>query len=155
MFKENDKLNLTLINAKDINGNSIPFTLKLPLINDEYNIPEKIASIDVFEYHEGLVNGGNIAFSIYIGEETTIRKLTHKAKLTNIKVTTNVVIESIDSPICKQQESGKELIYAALNNQDIVISSKEELNIVIKELSDNLNIINKATKKIRTLSKRK
>ena len=31
MFNSNDKLTITLINARDINGNILPFQLKLPL----------------------------------------------------------------------------------------------------------------------------
>ena len=58
MFNINDKLTLSLINAKDICGNGIPFQLKLPLCGEEFALPENLSSIDVFEYHEGLMTGG-------------------------------------------------------------------------------------------------
>ena len=46
MFGKYDKFTLTLTNAKDINGNILLFQLEL-LLNDEYSLPDELASIDV------------------------------------------------------------------------------------------------------------
>ena len=46
MFKSNDKLTLSLINATDIEGKYIPFSLKLPLEDKQYELPKNITSID-------------------------------------------------------------------------------------------------------------
>lgn len=152
MFGNNDKLTLTLINARDINGNILPFQLKLPLGND-YTLPEGISSLDVFEYHEGLINGGNIAFSIYIGEITTINNLV-SSKLSNVKIAKNIEIPSVDSLLCFQHLSGKQIIFATVNEQDIIVENKEKLMEVIEQLSDNFNIINNSLIKIKSLTKK-
>lgn len=153
MFGQNDKLTLTLTNSRDIDGNILPFNLKLPLSN-QYTLPEGIASLDVFEYHEGLVNGGNIIFSIYIGEITTINNLINTNEISDIKIAKNIEISSVDSPICTQTVSEKQIIFAIVNEQDIVVANKEKLIEVIEQLSDNFNVINNSINKIRILSKK-
>ena len=50
MFKNNDRLTLSLINARDINGNILPLSLTLPLKDNEFHIPEEVVAIDIFEY---------------------------------------------------------------------------------------------------------
>lgn len=154
MFGNNDKLSLVLINARNINGDILPFQLRLPL-NKKCILPEELVSMDAFEYHEGLVNGGNIAFSIYIGEVTTIMKLYHEIDKNDIKVIDNIEITSVDLPICIQKISGKKVVYAILNEQDIVVESQEKLIEVIEQISDNFNTINNSVTKIRMLSKKK
>ena len=153
MFGENDKLTLTFINARDINGNILPFQVKLPLSN-EYTLPDNIASLDVFEYHEGLVNGGSIVFSIYIGQITSINNLVNANAMSNVKITKNIEISSIDSPVCIQTVQGKQIIFATLNEQDIVVENKEKLIEVIEQLSDNFKAINNSVEKIHRLSKK-
>ena len=153
MFRQNDKLTLTFINARDIDGNTLPFQVKLPLSN-EYTLPDNIASLDVFEYHEGLVNGGSIVFSIYIGQITSINNLVNKNEMSNVKITKNIEISSIDSPVCIQTIQGKQIIFATLNEQDIVVENKEKLKEVIEQLSDNIKTINNSVEKIHRLSKK-
>ena len=155
MFGNNDKLSLALINARDINGNIIPFSLKLPLNSGEYILPKELASIDVFEYHDGLVNGGTIVFSVCIGEITTIKNLSHEIEKNNVEIQKNIQIASIDSPICIQNISGKQIVFTTINEQDIVVENQEQLIFVIEQLSHNFNIINDSVKKIRMLSKKK
>lgn len=153
MFRQNDKLTLTFINARDIDGNMLPFQVKLPL-NNEYTLPDNIASLDVFEYHEGLVNGGSIVFSIYIGQITNINNLVNRNEMSNVKITKNIKISSIDSPVCIQTIQGKQIIFATLNEQDIVVENKEKLKEVIEQLSDNIKTINNSVEKIHRLSKK-
>lgn len=155
MFSKNDKLTLTLINAKDINGNILPFNLKLPLNNKKCILPEDLVSIDVFEYQEGLVNEGNIAFSIYLGELTTTKNLIEKNNNIKIKVKKDLNISSLDSPICIQKLSNEIIVFAKTKEEDIVVKNQKQLNTVIKELSDNFNIINNSVTKIRKLSNKK
>lgn len=154
MLGKNDKITLELMNAKDIDGNIIPFQLKLPISN-EYTFPEGVASLDVFEYQEGLFNGGTIVFSIYIGKIESIKNLVGTNKISNVKIVENVKITSIYSPVCTQNVLGKTVVFASLKDQDIVVGDKEELIEIIKELSNNFDIINNSIKKIRILSKKK
>ena len=153
MFGQNDKLTLTFINARDINGNILPFEVKL-LLSNEYTLPDNIASLDVFECHEGLVNGGSIVFSIYIGQITSINNLVNTNAISNVKIAKNIEISSVDSPVCIQTVQGKQIIFATLNKQDIVVENKEKLIEVIEQLSDNFKSINNSVEKIHRLSKK-
>lgn len=152
MFGNNDKITLTLINAKNIAGEILPFQLSLPLTDDNYTIPDDLVSIDVFEYHEGLVNGGKTAFSIYIGEVTTINNLINSNTMLDVKIAKNIIIKSIDNSICIQDRLDKKVILANINENDIVVNNKEELISVIQNLSNNLSIIRNSVLKIKTLS---
>ena len=65
MFANNDKIVLSLVNIKNFNNAYLDCSYTLPAeIPDE--ILDNIGSIDVFEYHEGTINNGFIAFSIYV-----------------------------------------------------------------------------------------
>ena len=149
MFGNNDKITLTLINAKNIAGEILPFQLSLPLTDDNYTIPDDLVFINVFEYREGLVNGGNIIFSIYIGEVTSINNLIKSNTMSDVRISKNIVITSIDSPICIKDRLDKKIIFSNINENDIVVNNKEELISVINNLSNNLNIIKNSVLKIK------
>ena len=152
MFGDNDKLILTLINAKNINGEIIPFQLSLPLTDSNYNIPQELVAVDVFEYHEGLINGGNIAFSIYIGETTNIDTLIKTDRISKLKIQNNLELESINSSVCIQNKSGTLIVFANIQENDIVVNNIEELISVIEFLSNNLRVIKNSVAKIKKLS---
>ena len=154
MFGNNDKITLTLINAKNIDGEILPLQLSLPLTDDNYTIPNDLVSIDVFEYHEGLVNGGKIAFSIYIGEVTSINNLIKSNTMSDVRISKNIVITSIDSPICIKDRLDKKIVFANINENDVVVNNKEELIFVIQNLSNNISIIKKSLTKIKTMSRK-
>ena len=148
MFRSNDKLSLILMNARDIDGKLLPFQLKFPL-NDKYILPKELVSLDLFEYQEEF-NSGKIAFSIYIGEVTTINRLVNEFDKKNIIISKNIEINSIDSPICIKNK----IVFANVNEQDIVVGTQEELATVIDQISDNFNVINKSVTNIKMLSKK-
>ena len=154
MFGNNDKITLTLINAKNIDGEILPLQLSLPLTDDNYTIPDDLVSIDVFEYHEGLVNGGKIAFSIYIGEVTSINNLIKSNTMSDVRISKNIVITSIDSPICIQDRLDKKIVFENIKENDVVVNNKEELIFVIQNLSNNISIIKKSLTKIKTMSRK-
>ncbi|MBQ6687273.1 MAG: hypothetical protein IJN03_01980 [Bacilli bacterium] len=151
MFAQNEKLTLTLINARDINGNILPFQLQLP-ISSEYSLPEGVASLDVFEYHEGLANFGNVAFTIYIGEVTTVNNLINTNAISKVKITNNLDISSVDSSICIQTVLGKSIVFANVKEQDVVVENIERLIEFIECLSNYFGVIDNSVKKIRILS---
>lgn len=153
MFGINDKLSLTLINAKDVNGNILPFQLQLPLNNNKYNLPKELASIDVFEYHEGLVNSGHVVVSLYVGKVTTINKIIDEIAKGNVRIATNLEIASINTPLCIKNNLGKQVVFDVINDHDIVVESQEQLMETIEQLSNNLNIINNSVSKIKKLYK--
>ena len=154
MFGNNDKITLTLINAKNIAGEILPFQLSLPLTDDNYTIPDDLVSTDVFEYHEGLVNGGNTVFSIYIGEVTSINNLIKSNTMSDVRISKNIVITSIDNPICIQDRLDKKVVFANIKENDVVVNNKEELIFVIQNLSNNMSVIKKSHTNIKKLSKK-
>lgn len=153
MFGKYDKVTLTLTNAKDINGNILPFILELPL-KDDYSLPEELVSIGVFEGHDGLVTSGRVVYSIYIGEETTLNDLIDDIKNGNIEILENAKRLSFGSPVCIQNVLEKKVVFAMLNDQDIVVENQEQLKEVIGELSNNFEMIKNSASKIRTLSRK-
>lgn len=151
MFGVSDKINLSIINARDINGKILPISLKLPL-NNNYSLPEELASVDIFESQEGTVHEGHVIFSVYVGKVSTIKNIiTEKKKL---KILNNLDIYSIDAPICIQNVLDEQILFAILNKQDIVVENKEQLIKVIELLSDSFKVVDDSVTKIRTLYKK-
>ena len=74
MFGPYDKVTLSLINAATTDGSLLPFSITLPVAGD-IEFPEELSSIDVFEYQEGFISGGEIAFTIYVGHKSTIEEM--------------------------------------------------------------------------------
>ena len=65
MFGYGDRITLSLVNGADINGKAVPFNLRLPAAED-YEIPEDLSVVDVFEYQEGSSTNGLIVFMLVI-----------------------------------------------------------------------------------------
>lgn len=152
MFKDNDKISLNLVNAKDIEGNILPIVIKLP-IEEKYNLPYELASFDVFEYHEGLNNYGNIVFSIYIGESAKVKDVISDMNNQGVNISPTLYIPSMNSNVCYKEIDNKKEIFAVLNDQDIVVENQKQLISVINKLSDNFSCINNCVYAIKTLSK--
>lgn len=155
MFGLNDKLTLTIGNARDIDGNIIPFSLKLPLIENEIYIPENLVSVDVFEYQESFLTGGRCVFRIYVCEVSTMLKIIANKNNKRIKITRDFMIRNVDSHICLQEDEEQIKIFALLESQDIVVNNHEKLVRVITELSNEHSILRNSLTNIRTLHKRK
>ena len=84
MFANNDKIVLSLVNIKNFNDFYLNYSYTLP-VDISINILKDFASIDVFEYHEGSINSGFIAFSIYVGEKSSLNHLITSNKKIAIK----------------------------------------------------------------------
>ena len=69
---------------------------------------------------------------------------------TNVKMIKDIKIPSTDSPICIQNVLDKKIVFALINEQDIVVADQKQLMMVIDRLSDHFSIINNSTKKIKT-----
>lgn len=152
MFGYGDKVTLSLVNGTDVNGKIIPFNLSLPA-NDDYEIPEDLSVIDVFEYQEGSSTNGLIVFSIYIGNKTTIRELVDIKDGKHIKLRDEIEIPSIDTDICYQTVGDNRVVFAVLDETDLVVGSHEELRDAIGKLSEDFNVFNKSVQKIKHFGK--
>ena len=153
MFNTNDKLTLTLLNARDINGNILPFHLKLPLNNQNITIPKDLVSIEIHEYYEGQVIYSNSPYKICIGNTTTLSKLIPNIETSPIKINNYLKIKSLeDTIICYQEINKTKRIYATINNQDIIVKNQKELIEIIKILSNEFNNLKKNISNIKKLT---
>ena len=114
MFGYADKVTLTLINGADNNGCPVPFTLKLPVEDESFELPKNLASVDVFEYQEGTTNNGIIVFSIFVGEKATIDELIDIKDGLKIELRREIEIPGVDYPICYQVVDGKNVILSSI-----------------------------------------
>lgn len=154
MFGFSDKVTLTLINGTNNDGCSIPFTLKLPVEDESFEIPEDLASVDVFEYQEGTVNNGVIVFSIFVGEKSTIDKLIDIKDGIKLELRREIEIPGVDSPICYQVVDGKRKIFANVDDSDLVVSNHDELRTAILKLSNNYSEFCSSVQKVKCFGER-
>lgn len=155
MFKNNDRLTLSLINARDINGNILQLSLTLPLKDNEFHIPEEVVAIDIFEYQEGTTTNGRVVFSLYVGETTSIKMIIPEIRRKKVKMAKGIKIPSADSIVCYQNISGVKNIFAVLKPQDIIVKEPSQLPGVISNLSNEYAILCRSINNIKTLSKKK
>ena len=148
MFGQNDKVTLTLINLRDIMGNVLPYSFKLPLEGD---LPENVVAMDVFLYQEGINNGAKKAFSIYVGEKMTLKELVFKTKSFEVVVSENNELQP-GSLLLVQNIMDRKVASAIINENDIVVENREQLIMAVEEISDKFNDINKSLSMIRNLS---
>ena len=153
MFRSSDKITLSLINAKDLDGNLIPFSLKFPIQDSEYVIPSNLVSVDVFEYQEGTVNIGHTAFKLFVGGKTSIKDLVLEYGIDEVKVKKGLDILGVDSSVCYQDIEGKKFVFDNISEQDVVVSDYEELRAVIDVVSKDYKSFQKTLGKIKKLSK--
>lgn len=150
MFKNNDKLTLTVINAKNIDGNILPLHIKLPTDINQIKLPDSLVSIDIFEYQEEDYIKGTNLFSIYIGDISTTEELLEEIE--NKKVKFKIIPKNTKQPVCFQTTSEIKIIYAILNHQDIVVKNLTELKILLQTISNELSNIQKHVTNIKKLS---
>ena len=136
MFGSYDKVSLSLVNAADVDGKILPFTTRLPL-DLEDSIPSNIASVDVYEYQEGSITGGYLLYTMYVGFKSTIDEMVDLKDGNGIQLKNEIEIPSVDTPVCYQIINGKKLIFAVLDEDDIVVKNSDELKHVLLVLSDN------------------
>lgn len=148
MFGYGDRITLSLVNGTDINGKIVPFNLSLP-VDSDYEIPEELSVVDVFEYQEGSSTNGLIVFSIYVGNKKTIGELADIKDGKHIKLRDEIEIPSIDSDICYQTIGDNRVVYAVVEENDLVIESHEKLRDAISKLSEDFNTFNKSVQKIK------
>ncbi len=149
MFANNDKFILSLVNIKDFKNTFLDCSYTLPT-NIPDDILNNIASIDVFEYHEGKINNGFIAFSIYVGKKNTLNNLlTYQEKITTKN---NIKIANVNDLVLYRIIDNQIIILNTLKPNDIVVQNKEELKQIINNLSLEFTNLKNTISRIRTLN---
>ena len=164
MFNQSDKISLSITNALDINGNVIPFSLKLP-IEEDFDIPSNVVKVTLFEYIDGFENEGYSVYSILRGKKQSFNSFLNSGAKYDpesfelMKCLDRV--DSLDEEICyinrynKKKHKDVRIFYSKVANQDIVVSDLNEMKEVIVKISDEfLNIVN-SIDNIKTMSLKK
>lgn len=153
MFGLYDHITLSLVNAVDINGKILDFSLTLP-VDEEISLPRELTAVDLFEYQEGFMSGGKIVFSIYVGKKSTIDNMVDMNDGIGMKLRDEIEIPSVETPICYQVINGKKFIYAVLDDNDVVVESHDELKEVISSLSSDYKSFSESVQKIKKFNER-
>ncbi|MBP5683900.1 MAG: hypothetical protein J6X02_01420 [Bacilli bacterium] len=72
MFRYGDKLTLSGINVVNKNGDIIDYHLSFPLEDTDFDIPEDVVEISIFEGHDDIAY---LSFKICVGDITNIYKI--------------------------------------------------------------------------------
>ena len=91
-----------------------------------------------------------MAFSIYVGEKSSLNDLITSNK--KIAIKNNAKIENLDNPLLYRIINNKIIILRELNSNDIVVQNKEELQQVLKNLSLEFQNIKDTIQRIRKLN---
>ena len=81
----------------------------------------------------------------------TLKQLVLKAKSFEVVVPENIELQP-DSLLLVQNIMDRKVASAIINKNDIVVENREQLIIVVEEISDKFNDINKSLSMVRNLS---
>ena len=81
----------------------------------------------------------------------TLKQLVLKAKSFEVVVPENIELQP-DSLLLVQNIMDRKVASAIINKNDIVVENREQLIMVVEEISDKFNDINKSLSMVRNLS---
>lgn len=151
MFRYDDKVILTSGNIINKEGKIIDYNISFPIKDNDLIIPNDILIMDIFEYHDCFKPYGYVAFKICVGKITSIKEICNSNKK-NISFTNKISghIESVDDKLCYFDDAtGNHIVFAKINNGDIVVESIEELKDVLNRISNNFENIENSILKIK------
>ena len=147
MFRQSDKMTLSVINVTDKNGKIIDLHLPFPIKDESFEIPKNIVKVSIFEYHQNVVSDGFIAFNIYVGKITTLASLAEENKRC---VVIPRDIKHIDDKLCYYTDlDNKKVAFAKINPGDKVVADTEELHDILLRISRNFAQIKNAISSIK------
>ena len=145
MFGHNEWVTLTVLNAVNKENQVTDLIISLPLEDDiNLDIPDDIIQVSLFEYHDGRTPYGNEAFKICVGKETSIRKICKNKEVEISEFTPYAfdAIESADDRLCYfVNDEGKHIVFAKLDEDDILVSDTMELKFILYFISDKFRQI--------------
>ena len=139
MFRYNDKLTLMAINFLNKKGDISNYRLSFPIDKEKLDIPKDIIKLSIFEYHEGYETYGHEIFKICVGNLTSIARICKNHEY-NYDFLGNIAgsIKSPNDKLCYyDNELGKRIIFAKINEEDRVVSNIGELKDTLIDISDN------------------
>jgi len=139
-----DKITLCAINFTNKDGEIINYHLSFPL-KEDFEIPEDVIQVSIFEAHQGFSNYGFTAFNIYVGNITTIKgTIDHYNTGKGYKVIPDK-IKSVDAKLCYYNDNHDNwIVFAKINEGDIVVKDLQELKMILITISNNFENIKEA-----------
>ena len=153
MFGCYDEVNLVLLNAVNKDMEVVDFILKFPIEEKDFVIPSDIVYMDVMEAHviSGQYSFGS--FRIHVGKTATFEGLLRDKFCINKQVFDE--LDSCDDEICYYDEDDKHIVFAKVNEVDIVVKDIDELRMVLLSISDSFKNIKDSTAQIKGLARAK
>lgn len=144
-----DKITLCAINFTNKDGEIVNYHLPFP-IKEDFELPNDIIGVSIFETHLGICNYGFTAFNIYVGNITTIKgTIDHYNTGKGYKIIPDN-IKSIDDKLCYYNDNHDNwIVFAKINEGDIVVKDLEELKMVLITISNNFENIKEAISNIK------
>ena len=148
MLDHGSIFNACLLNAKDIKGKKQYINIILP--SDNIHIPKNIVELEVYEYNKEDKIIGNKLYRILIGKKCSLNEFFHFDKGYNPRNTpdfdfrTNMEkITDLNCSICYiVDNSGKCIIYAVIHDNDIIVKDYNQMEDVIRDMSEEIESIN-------------
>ena len=144
-----DKITLCAINFTNKEGEIINYHLPFP-VKEDFELPNDIIQVSIFETHQGICNYGFTAFNIYVGNITTIKGIIDHYKTGKGYKIIPDKISSVDAKLCYYNDNHDNwIVYAKINEGDIVVKDLHELKIVLINISNNFSNIKEAITNIK------
>ena len=154
MFKQQDKVTLSAINAINKDEEIIDYVLPLPIADSDFFIPEDIIQLSIFEYHEGIHTYGYEAFKICIGKTITVRQIC-ELHMNNVEFINKSFekINDLDDQLCYfVDDNGRYHVFAKLNAGDIIVKDIEDMKEVLIFISERFNRIKNSLFEIKNIN---
>ena len=152
MFGINDTLTLTATNAINKNGKTLDYVYSFPFANEELKVSDDIRQIDIIEC-QGDLNYHMQSFTIYIGKLTNMEHA-----ICNNFVFESGIIDKFNSKcqdatqnvVCYHKIDGKNIAYAIVNNDDIVVEDIVKFKNILLNLSFKFRTVKNSVENVKT-----
>jgi hypothetical protein len=153
MFGYYDKTYLAVTNV--INKNGERYLIRLNLPNDpafEYiSFPDDVVRVSIFEVEQKQFSQGYNAFSILVGETSTLEELYEEGE----EIVISKLLEDSDciqptDPICYYRDEDEScVIFSKIQEGDVVVENIGELEERIMDISNEYEKVKKGISKIK------
>ena len=152
MLGVNDKVTLCAVDFIDKEGEIVHFSLDFP-IKENFSLQGDIIGLSIYEMHQGKHTYGNVVFHIYVGDVVPFKKIAEGMSNKRNRVNINCHIDSLDDNVCYFEDDGKTVIFAKVNDNDIVVNNLSELENVLMQISNNFENIENSIDNIKNINK--
>ena len=151
MFSEKDVSTLTITGIIDKKGEILPISFKMPLVNENIDIPSNVLTAELSEFH--LENDKVTVYSsskicigkIYSSKELVKEDFYARSSLKNIFVDLDTKV------IAYKNSENKVIAYKVLDENDIVVENLEEFKNTIINISREYSKVTEGISRIKKM----